>query len=172
VIDPHNFSWDDYLEYFGSPGHCVAMALALHELTGWPIVRLWNPGARYGHAVVKSPLGYFDARGLLGREDRERWERRAPRPYLSMFKSRCRVEEDIQKELDAEEADQELPPWGLECHSPGFLDRIAKSDASLELARAFAPALVRAWFPAWERTKPAEQLVMFQPWELEADPGF
>jgi len=65
----------DEVAYFGSGGHCCAVALALHLWTGWPIYILsnyQNPKTAWSHAVVKSPKGYLDIRGLGNLEG---WEK-------------------------------------------------------------------------------------------------
>jgi hypothetical protein len=53
----------DEHEYFPAwyHGNCIAIALALHQLTKWPLYTLRTPSS--GHAVVLSPLGYFDGGG-------------------------------------------------------------------------------------------------------------
>jgi hypothetical protein len=50
-------------------GQCHAFALALHEISGWPIVGLFNEwrkviGGTPGHCAVKSPYGIVDIEGL------------------------------------------------------------------------------------------------------------
>ena len=56
--------------------HCVAVALALHELTDWPLYCFIAYEVDFGaqvlasHAVVESPRGFFD---LGGPEALERW---------------------------------------------------------------------------------------------------
>ena len=65
----------DEVAYFGSLGHRCSVALALHLWTGWPIYILsdcQNPDATFSHAVVKSPKGFLDIRGLGNLEG---WER-------------------------------------------------------------------------------------------------
>lgn len=59
---------------FGSLGHRCSVALALHLWTGWPIYILGSqsPEGIWSHAVVKSPKGFLDFRGL---GTLERWER-------------------------------------------------------------------------------------------------
>jgi hypothetical protein len=60
---------------FGSLGHRCSVALALHLWTGWPIHILGNsqsPETTWSHAVVKSPKGFLDLRGL---GTLERWDR-------------------------------------------------------------------------------------------------
>lgn len=59
-IDLDDFNEHDYFPAWYT-GNCIAIALALHQLTGWPLYTLRVPGG--GHAVVKSPLGYFDRCG-------------------------------------------------------------------------------------------------------------
>ncbi|MGA8647645.1 MAG: hypothetical protein WB628_12440 [Candidatus Sulfotelmatobacter sp.] len=60
-IDLDNFDENQYFESPGHEGHCANIATALHRLTGWPIYSLRCPGQ--AHAVVLSPLGYFDGNG-------------------------------------------------------------------------------------------------------------
>jgi|SRR5579884_2380163 len=59
---------DDAAAEFFANGHCASMALALHHLTGWPIYGFSPKGGlaqHYTHhAVVKSPFGFLDAKGL------------------------------------------------------------------------------------------------------------
>ena len=49
---------------FFANGHCASMALALHRRSGWDIV-CFEVLDQSGHAVVHSPLGYLDARGII-----------------------------------------------------------------------------------------------------------
>jgi len=65
------------LEHFGPnrylparpENHCIPIALALHELTGWPLRCFLAYEVDFGaqvvaaHAVVESPKGFFDAQG-------------------------------------------------------------------------------------------------------------
>jgi len=65
----------DEVAYFGSLGHRRSVALALHLWTGWPIYILsdcQNPDTTFSHAVVKSPKGFLDIRGLGNLQG---WER-------------------------------------------------------------------------------------------------
>lgn len=53
-------------------GYCHALALALHELTEWPIVGLWSAGRSGGldHYVVQRPDGALvDVRGAHAQDD-------------------------------------------------------------------------------------------------------
>ena len=72
---------DDAAAEFFANGHCASMALALHEITGWPLVSLdveqecddedgnWQSVKVSGHGVVLSPLGFLDAKGPGALED-------------------------------------------------------------------------------------------------------
>ena len=66
---------DDAAAEFFANGHCASMALALHEITGWPLVSMdvvqesddddgnFRIARTGGHGVVLSPLGFLDALG-------------------------------------------------------------------------------------------------------------
>ena len=59
---------DNRAVHFFANGHCASMALAIHQLTGWPMVALRpSIGLRnagyVGHAAVRSPIGLLDATG-------------------------------------------------------------------------------------------------------------
>jgi hypothetical protein len=51
------------VEFF-TCGRCAALALALHRITGWPLVRLSQiVDDDWFHIVVNSPIGYLDITG-------------------------------------------------------------------------------------------------------------
>jgi hypothetical protein len=65
MIDLDHFDPDKYFPTWYD-GHCIAYALALHQLTGWRLFKLYAlVGDKYvaAHAVVLSPLGFFDRWG-------------------------------------------------------------------------------------------------------------
>lgn len=57
-------------------GQCHGLALALHELTEWPVFGIYRPRGALGrytrHVVVQTPHGpYVDVEGFLDLEDGE-----------------------------------------------------------------------------------------------------
>jgi predicted alpha/beta hydrolase len=65
--------------HFFASGHCASMALAIHKLTGWPLVSLspsfgLRQAGYWSHAAVKSPLGLFDASGPFTATQWARWQ--------------------------------------------------------------------------------------------------
>jgi hypothetical protein len=145
--------------YFGSDGHCCAVALALHGLTGWPLYELWTPGNSVGHVVVRSPLGYLDAWGLGAGDGYQR-----AMPVTKEFVERARryVEEEIiPSELWEEESEKNLDEWGEECTSREFWDRMATNERCPELAVPLAMDILRRCFPDFVSERPTEQLKMF-----------
>lgn len=57
---------DAEAKYAFTRGHCHSLALALHKITGWPLVGLFPEFNPYipTHIVVRSPRGLLDIEGL------------------------------------------------------------------------------------------------------------
>jgi hypothetical protein len=162
-IDLDNF---DEKEYFGSDKHCVAVAFALHLLTGWPIYDFWTWGKPWGHLAVKSPLGFLDTRGLDAGDGYEMGtyirDRRGARPVrIWLEATRRETEAIIQEELSAEDY---LNEWDDTegCQSKDYLERVSASEQSLDLAMPLARAILARYFPDLVLTEPAEQLELFE----------
>ena len=114
---------DDAVDFFAR-GHCASMALALHILTGWPIVGVeWRNGR---HAVVDSPLGWFDADGPHARE---RWSRDS---------FRFRLKEGF--DLDAPD------PFEPRAYPLTVDDLLFLTGKNLDLVFPFAQALLERYF--------------------------
>jgi hypothetical protein len=45
-------------------GQCHSLALAIHRLTGWPMLGLLDREKDIMHVIVQSPQGYFDVNGV------------------------------------------------------------------------------------------------------------
>ena len=151
---------DDFDEaaYFGSGKHCCAFALALQELTGWPMYVLWTPSEFWSHVVVKSPLGFLDAKGFNVGE----WEFAEHMFKAHVEQSRQHTEGNvIHSELEEEEASSDLDLWGSDVVSKQFAEKLDSNSRSLELARPLARLVLEKYFPGAVFEKPAEQLDLF-----------
>ncbi|MGB6260143.1 MAG: hypothetical protein WBG09_18500 [Candidatus Sulfotelmatobacter sp.] len=174
-IDLDNFDENQYFESPGHEGHCANIATALHRLTGWPIYSLRCPGQ--AHAVVLSPLGYFDGNGPGARE---RFFERHGEPDELMIKDVTKhwpytsgdiswsenKRLKIRRELEDYEF-RELQAWVArddESEPPETVSPILDIDGT-ERAMPLARALLARWFPNFQPI--ASQMPLFP--DLEED---
>jgi hypothetical protein len=139
VIDLDSF---DAYAYFpvDAVGHCAAIALALNQLTGWPIysLRRFDEAITESprHAVVLSPLGYFDLGGLD-----------AKRRFEAYLKARYDLDHEfIECDVVRRSAEQ-LTREYLHVTTDAGPDQEDVGRVNLDLAIPVAQALLDRYFP-------------------------
>lgn len=109
AVVPEGFdSVQDVFDY----GYCHALALALNEETGWPIVGLKGPAGYADHFLVQRPDGRLvDAHGARTEaEVMRQWADGAPDGY---YKVQGCTAQSIRVEVDRQDLENPASVWPL-----------------------------------------------------------
>jgi hypothetical protein len=151
VIDFDTF---DQYQYFPTyyHGNCIAIALALHRLTGWPLYSLYAVAdERFvaGHAVGLSPRGFFDLYGFYSEKQFMDYVLLSRHPADIVSVRVHSIEETVEDIRDQYLSRRDH--LDIENHFEGLQDRPHDAELNLEMAIPVAEALLQRYWSARAR---------------------